>query len=64
MRVGTKRAEQDQPDQSHASARQSANAWRAASDHRLFCDVVNSTGLAEKLDPEDWTDLMNALSSA
>lgn len=25
----------------------------------LFCDVVNSTGLAEKLDPEDWTDLMN-----
>src|SRR5690554_6153172 len=25
----------------------------------LFCDVVNSTGLAEKMDPEDWTDLMN-----
>ena len=25
----------------------------------LFCDVVNSTGLAENLDPEDWTDLMN-----
>ena len=25
----------------------------------LFCDVVNSTGLAEKLDPEDWTELMN-----
>ncbi len=25
----------------------------------LFCDVVNSTGLAERLDPEDWTDLMN-----
>ena len=25
----------------------------------LFCDVVNSTGLAEKFDPEDWTDVMN-----
>ncbi|MEO6396043.1 MAG: adenylate/guanylate cyclase domain-containing protein [Devosia sp.] len=26
----------------------------------LFADVVNSTGLAERLDPEDWTDIMNA----
>jgi class 3 adenylate cyclase len=25
----------------------------------LFCDVVNSTGLAEAMDPEDWTDIMN-----
>jgi class 3 adenylate cyclase len=25
----------------------------------LFCDVVNSTGLAEQLDPEDWTEIMN-----
>jgi len=25
----------------------------------LFGDVVNSTGLAEKLDPEDWTEIMN-----
>ena len=25
----------------------------------LFCDVVNSTTLAERLDPEDWTDIMN-----
>lgn len=25
----------------------------------LFADVVNSTGLAEKLDPEDWTEIMN-----
>jgi class 3 adenylate cyclase len=25
----------------------------------LFADVVNSTGLAESLDPEDWTDIMN-----
>jgi class 3 adenylate cyclase len=25
----------------------------------LFADVVNSTGLAENLDPEDWTDVMN-----
>jgi class 3 adenylate cyclase len=25
----------------------------------LFADVVNSTGLAETLDPEDWTELMN-----
>lgn len=25
----------------------------------LFCDVVNSTALAEKLDPEDWAETMN-----
>ncbi len=25
----------------------------------LFADVVNSTGLAEDLDPEDWTEIMN-----
>ena len=25
----------------------------------LFGDVVNSTGLAEQLDPEDWTEIMN-----
>ncbi len=25
----------------------------------LFCDVVGSTLAAEKLDPEDWTDIMN-----
>ncbi len=25
----------------------------------LFADVVNSTGLAEALDPEDWTEMMN-----
>src|SRR5687767_11174080 len=25
----------------------------------IFADVVNSTGLAEKLDPEDWTEIMN-----
>jgi class 3 adenylate cyclase len=25
----------------------------------LFCDVVKSTTLAEGLDPEDWTDIMN-----
>ena len=25
----------------------------------LFADVVNSTGLAETLDPEDWTEVMN-----
>ncbi|MHA1560228.1 MAG: ATP-binding protein [Alphaproteobacteria bacterium] len=25
----------------------------------LFCDVVNSTVLAEKLDPEDWAETMN-----
>jgi class 3 adenylate cyclase len=25
----------------------------------LFCDVVNSTSLAERLDPEEWTELMN-----
>src|SRR5512132_1887826 len=25
----------------------------------LFCDVVGSTAMAERLDPEVWTDLMN-----
>ena len=25
----------------------------------LFCDVVNSTTLAEQLDPEDWAEIMN-----
>ena len=25
----------------------------------LFCDVVGSTAIAERLDPEDWTELMN-----
>ena len=25
----------------------------------LFCDVVGSTALAERLDPEEWTDIMN-----
>jgi class 3 adenylate cyclase/predicted ATPase len=26
----------------------------------MFCDLVGSTGLAAKLDPEDWRDLVNA----
>src|SRR5262245_12396059 len=25
----------------------------------LFCDVVKSTSLADSLDPEEWTDVMN-----
>ncbi len=25
----------------------------------LFCDVVNSTSMAEQLDPEDWTEIMD-----
>jgi class 3 adenylate cyclase len=25
----------------------------------LFCDVVGSTAMAERLDPEDWTEIMN-----
>ena len=25
----------------------------------LFCDVRGSTAMAEELDPEDWTDVMN-----
>ena len=25
----------------------------------LFCDVANSTGMAEGLDPEEWTEVMN-----
>jgi class 3 adenylate cyclase/tetratricopeptide (TPR) repeat protein len=26
----------------------------------LFCDVTGSTALAEQMDPEDWTEIMNA----
>src|SRR6516165_8082621 len=26
----------------------------------MFCDLVGSTGLAAKLDPEDWRNLVNA----
>ena len=26
----------------------------------LFSDVVGSTALAEQMDPEDWTEIMNA----
>lgn len=26
----------------------------------LFCDVVGSTSLAEKMDPEDWADIVNS----
>jgi class 3 adenylate cyclase len=25
----------------------------------LFCDVVGSTAMAEQLDPEEWTEIMN-----
>ena len=25
----------------------------------LFCDVVSSTAMAEQLDPEEWTEIMN-----
>src|SRR5439155_13123963 len=25
----------------------------------LFCDVVGSTSIAERLDPEDWADIVN-----
>jgi class 3 adenylate cyclase len=26
----------------------------------MFCDLVGSTSLADKLDPEDWRNLVNA----
>jgi class 3 adenylate cyclase len=26
----------------------------------MFCDLVNSTGIAAKLDAEEWRDLVNA----
>ena len=29
----------------------------------LFCDLVGSTGLAAKLDAEDWRNLVNAIST-
>ncbi len=29
----------------------------------LFCDVVGSTAMAERLDPEDWTEIMNEVFS-
>jgi class 3 adenylate cyclase len=30
----------------------------------LFCDVVNSTSLAERVDPEEWTEFMNGVFEA
>jgi class 3 adenylate cyclase len=30
----------------------------------MFCDLVGSTGLAAKLDPEDWRNLVNAYIDA
>jgi class 3 adenylate cyclase/tetratricopeptide (TPR) repeat protein len=46
------------------AAAQAADAARAMSGERrvvtmLFCDVRGSTSMAEQLDPEDWTDVMN-----
>ena len=26
----------------------------------LFCDIVDSTALSERLDPEDWNDLLTS----
>ncbi len=47
----------------NATASPPVAAARAVGERRvitaLFCDVVNSTALAEKLDPEDWADIMN-----
>src|SRR5688572_5157229 len=44
-------------------ATRSESAARVKGERRVvtvvFADVVNSTGLAEKLDPEDWTEIMN-----
>src|SRR5687767_3029462 len=44
-------------------ATRSASAARVKGERRvvtvLFADIVNSTGLAERLDPEDWTEIMN-----
>jgi class 3 adenylate cyclase len=42
-----------------------AAAWRADDGERrqltvLFCDLVESTQLAERLDPEDWQDVLRA----
>ena len=40
----------------------SAHAAMGAGERRqitvLFCDLVNSTGMSERLDPEDWGDLL------
>jgi len=51
----------DKPDAAGAPA--GPNAAGPRGERRLvtvlFGDVVNSTGLAEKLDPEDWTEIMN-----
>jgi class 3 adenylate cyclase len=51
-------------DANGAAAAGSAGATKAMRGERrivtvLFADVVNSTGLAENLDPEDWTEIMN-----
>jgi class 3 adenylate cyclase/tetratricopeptide (TPR) repeat protein len=45
---------------------ESARAGRAMQGERrivtmLFCDVVGSTAMAEELDPEEWTEIMNGV---
>jgi class 3 adenylate cyclase len=49
--------------QEHAAAHKAAGQGGVRGERRvvtvLFVDVVNSTGLAERLDPEDWTEVMN-----
>ncbi len=46
------------------SQRQPKTAAPSSSERRivtiLFCDVTGSTALAESMDPEDWTEIMNA----
>jgi class 3 adenylate cyclase len=52
--------DRQKPPQDGADVRQGASP---AGERRiitaLFCDVVSSTALAEQLDPEDWTEIMN-----
>ncbi|HVH54581.1 MAG TPA: zinc-ribbon domain-containing protein, partial [Actinomycetota bacterium] len=45
---------------------ESARAGRAMQGERrivtmLFCDVAGSTAMAEELDPEEWTEIMNGV---
>ncbi len=54
----------DEPPRGAATRPEAAQAGHAAQGERrivtvLFCDVAGSTAMAERLDPEEWTEVMN-----
>src|SRR5689334_17599376 len=51
-----------------SAQREPAGAPSSTGDRRqltvLFCDLIGSTAMASKLDPEDWREVLNAYQDA